>query len=64
LAGNGGAGTTVSCPTGKTALGGGFNLSAGSITASFPVMSGTQPTGWKVIGSNSSAYTAYVVCTG
>ncbi len=61
--GAGAAGTTASCTDGKTAVGGGFNLVAGTaITASMPVTTGTQPTGWRVVGSSNASYTVYVVC--
>jgi hypothetical protein len=53
----------ATCPAGKVAVGGGYSLTSGtSISASFPVTSGSTPTGWRVIGSGNSAYTVYVVC--
>jgi hypothetical protein len=69
---SGGTSFTVSCATGKVAVGGGFTASTNAdVIASAPainnafVTSGQTPTGWRVQnnGSNGSTYTVYVVCT-
>ncbi|MGZ4518257.1 MAG: hypothetical protein ACXVXN_10145, partial [Mycobacteriaceae bacterium] len=64
--------TTVSCATGKVAVGGGFTAnSANDISASAPASgatafatAGQTPTGWRVTnaGNGGSTYTVYVVC--
>ena len=61
--GAGTVGATASCATGSVAMGGGYTLVSGtSINASFPVVTASTPTGWKVTGSANSTYTVYVVC--
>jgi hypothetical protein len=57
-------GAQASCAPGETATGGGFlSGSQQSIVNSFPVLTGTKPTGWE---ANFGAYTpgreVYVVC--
>ena len=57
---------TVSCPTGYTALSGGFNIQ-GSVTASYRSNAAGNPTGstaWTIIQSSGAALsgTVYVYC--
>ena len=52
----------ATCPSGSTATGGGYELVStdfsqllgASVNESMPVFTGTTPTGWEVVGSNTT----------
>jgi hypothetical protein len=61
----------ATCPINTIAIGGGGEVSPNGIlnaylTASSPVLSGTTPTGWHIIGSNFSGsnltFSAFAIC--
>lgn len=61
----------ATCPTNTIAIGGGGEVSPNGIsnaylTANSPVLSGTTPTGWHIIGTNLSGsnltFSAFAIC--
>jgi hypothetical protein len=57
------AGSTVACPAGAVALGGGGTVSAGRLASSLPTISGpasSTPEGWSVIAVNDTKLTIEV----
>jgi hypothetical protein len=58
----GGFNTAANCPSGSTATGGGYelvtrdfnHLLGASVNESMPTFTSTTPTGWEVVGSNTT----------